>query len=364
MPNKSPIEWCDYTSNPIYAVSVETGKRGHHCVHKNALCENCYAESINLRWGTGLRFIAQNNDKVRFGLNVAELDALSKLDARLLRKGETARVFMFDMTDIALPGIPRHLVFEVLDRIATFQALTIQLLTKRPDEMLSVLKEYCAGRGDMSPEAFKKIFGHVHMGASVGTQKTADKDVPTLLHLAPYFVVLWLSIEPLLESLSLQRLPNGDSSYRIDALRGRLYGTITRDIHSIDARIGWGVIGGESGAGCRIARLEDLRDVCRQFAAAGVPYFVKQLGGKFTVDYYDHEFREDYEAGGYDWPEPLNWNTHNGQPPIGSRVRIPLKDRKGGDPSEWPEDLRVREFPSQTEAVAAVEGKAAKGLVT
>ena len=22
-----------------------------------------------------------------------------------------------------------------------------------------------------------------------------------------------------------------------------------------------------------------------------------------------------------------------------------LRDRKGGDPSEWPEDLRVREFP-------------------
>lgn len=24
----------------------------------------------------------------------------------------------------------------------------------------------------------------------------------------------------------------------------------------------------------------------------------------------------------------------------------PLKHPKGGDPSEWPEDLRVREFPS------------------
>ncbi len=24
-----------------------------------------------------------------------------------------------------------------------------------------------------------------------------------------------------------------------------------------------------------------------------------------------------------------------------------LRDRKGGDPSEWPEDLRVREFPAE-----------------
>lgn len=30
----------------------------------------------------------------------------------------------------------------------------------------------------------------------------------------------------------------------------------------------------------------------------------------------------------------------------GARVRVKLRDRKGGDPSEWPEDLRVRELPT------------------
>lgn len=29
----------------------------------------------------------------------------------------------------------------------------------------------------------------------------------------------------------------------------------------------------------------------------------------------------------------------------GAPVRIRLHARKGGDPAEWPEDLRVREFP-------------------
>ena len=29
-------------------------------------------------------------------------------------------------------------------------------------------------------------------------------------------------------------------------------------------------------------------------------------------------------------------------------LRFPLKDKKGGDPSEWPTDLRVREFPKVT----------------
>jgi hypothetical protein len=38
MPNKTTIQWTDYSSNPIYAVSNETGKRGWHCVHVSEGC--------------------------------------------------------------------------------------------------------------------------------------------------------------------------------------------------------------------------------------------------------------------------------------------------------------------------------------
>jgi hypothetical protein len=51
--------------------------------------------------------------------------------------------------------------------------------------------------------------------------------------------------------------------------------------------------------------------VIEQCKAAGVPCFVKQLGDTA----------------------------------IGDGVRIPLKIHKGGEPSEWPADLRVREWP-------------------
>jgi hypothetical protein len=42
--------------------------------------------------------------------------------------------------------------------------------------------------------------------------------------------------------------------------------------------------------------------------------------------------------------------TPQGYDPVSGALPRPmpmfgLKDRKGGDPAEWPEDLRVREFP-------------------
>lgn len=58
-----------------------------------------------------------------------------------------------------------------------------------------------------------------------------------------------------------------------------------------------------------------IRDLVRQCKAAGVATFVKQLG-----------------SAAMDVPNSGNW-------------KLSLKHPKGGDPSEWSEDLRVREFP-------------------
>jgi protein gp37 len=69
--------------------------------------------------------------------------------------------------------------------------------------------------------------------------------------------------------------------------------------------VGWVIVGGESGQNaraCEVAWVRSIRDQCR---AAGVPVFVKQLG---TSPYF--------------------------------------LDSHGGDPEEWEEDLRVREFPA------------------
>jgi protein gp37 len=86
-----------------------------------------------------------------------------------------------------------------------------------------------------------------------------------------------------------------------------LWEPVKIDLRNID----WVIVGGESGALARPFELQwarQLREDCRR---AGVAFFVKQLGANAL------------ERG----------------------ERIKLQDRHGGDWSEWPADLRLREVP-------------------
>lgn len=74
-------------------------------------------------------------------------------------------------------------------------------------------------------------------------------------------------------------------------------------------RIDWVIIGGESGHHAREFRLEWARDIIRTCRRFGVAIFNKQLG---TV----------------------------------TAKNLHLIQRKGADPSEWPADLQVQEFPA------------------
>ena len=71
-----------------------------------------------------------------------------------------------------------------------------------------------------------------------------------------------------------------------------------------------------------------LRDI-DQLSAAGVPVFVKQLGS------HPHTTRKGRVACmAPRWCGVGDWDR-----------RYVLRDRKGGAPAEWPEDMRVREMP-------------------
>jgi hypothetical protein len=102
----------------------------------------------------------------------------------------------------------------------------------------------------------------------------------------------------------------------------------------------WVVVGGESGPGARLCHPDWIRSIRDQCQAAAMPVFIKQLGS-YVVDRNDAGFEGDEPES---WPmgtDPQDLDTRY----QGAPVRIPLRDTKGADISEWPADLRVRELP-------------------
>ena len=88
--------------------------------------------------------------------------------------------------------------------------------------------------------------------------------------------------------------------------------------------IAWAIFGGESGPGarpCDIAWIRSGMATCRHY---GTAVFVKQLGANR------------HEDGCSDPGHTASLDR--------------VTDRKGGDWTEWPDDLRVREFPAGRDA--------------
>lgn len=138
---------------------------------------------------------------------------------------------------------------------------------------------------------------NVWLGITCGDQTEFDRDWPKLRRLPA--AVRFISYEPALGPL---RLPEGELP-------------------------DWIICGGESGPKARLFDLAWARSIVAQCRATGVAAFVKQLGAVPVEEF----------ASGCD--HFMN-----------------LHDKKGGDWSEWPVDLRVREFP-EPRPMAETEGE-------
>lgn len=99
-----------------------------------------------------------------------------------------------------------------------------------------------------------------------------------------------------------------------------------RSAHQLEARgLDWVIVGGESGHGARPFNLAWARSVRDQCRSAGTAFFFKQAGANV--------FNEGIGLLDDEDPDAIDV------------VRVKLKAKKGGDPAELPEDLRVRQFP-------------------
>lgn len=361
------IQWTDHSINPIRARCRATGKVGHYCEKVSAGCANCYSSGLQHRFGTPPFGAGQHRGEVELFLDDDKL-------REVLRRKKPTRYFWCDMTDLFGDWVNN----EWLNRCFAVMGLTPhhthQVLTKRPERMREYLcdpdrprhvAEWMAG-GAMIQGTYKDYVPpwpnpSVWLGTSVEDQATADARIPELLKVPA--TVRFLSVEPLLGPVDLRRVGRTGRGPDLDVLLGgrTTYqykgreGECSMGVHysSGHGKVDWVIVGGESGPDARPPRVEWIRDIVRQCREAKAACFVKQLGACPEIDYYspDDTLREWALSLPYTLVSPVAgawvpWNAAwDGQPPPGTVARLRLKDRKGGDIQEFPESLRVREFP-------------------
>lgn len=311
MAENSKIAWTNHTFNPwIGCTKVSPG------------CAHCYAENLmDVRYGKAQW--GPNGTRVR--TSDANWRKPLKWNRDAEKSGVRARVFCASLADVfedwkgpivdaqgnplatfgggyrpALPGDAhciammddiRRDLFSLIDATPYLDWL---LLTKRPENIRRMWHPRIV---DIDGAKIEGRRHNVWLGTSVENQEMAEERIPHLLGRRDLAPVLWLSVEPML----------GPIDFRNGA--------------ALCDYLSWVVFGGESSQGkpARPCNVAWIRDGVRQCLAAGVRPFVKQLGSSPR------------------WSEAEIWAGHAG--------RI-IRDKAGSDPAEWPEDLRVREFPN------------------
>ena len=332
-------------------------------------CANCYAKSRDDRqmiepvshWGKGApRRKSKSAVKAALAMNrspwICECgQAFSMPSEHLLgwthcpnQTFHRRRVFSLSLGDWLDDEVPIEWLAEMLDTIQRCNQVTWILCTKRPQNWHARTESICQWIGgeylagglgeyvsmdeteltEFSTWLSKWKSGtppkNIIVLTSVENQEMADKRIPELVNIPA--VCRGLSIEPLLGPIDLHQAgaiftdEEGDLSDPNPTLR--------RSFARSD--LGWVIIGGESGKNARPCNVDWIRSLVEQGQAAGVATFVKQLGFRPLTD----------EATPDGWPVGTELVSRTKENAV-----VSLRDKKGGNPEEWPKDLRVREWP-------------------
>jgi hypothetical protein len=221
--------------------------------------------------------------------------------------------------------------------------LTYLLVTKRP-ELAGAMIDAWAGllppRGPTFPNAW--------LLASVESQEYAAARLDPLVKLGRHFPVLGASAEPLLGPLDLRPwlgFPTGAQPCRRCGVTHPATGFLGECEYVPPGGLSWVIVGGESGHDARPMDLQWARDLASQCRDSGAACFVKQLGSA------------PFDSRGADgFPESRKvFTPEEARSPAGvaalaitlELMAVDLAHPRGGDPDEWPEDLRVRQYPGR-----------------
>jgi len=278
----SKIAWTDHTFNPwIGCAKVSDG------------CAHCYAEVDTFaRRSRAAGLELWGPRAARHVTSLANWAKPLAWDRAARAAGVRHRVFCASLADVFedRPELAdeRARLFAL---IRETQDLDWLLLTKRPE---NIVRLWAAARADVEaaqPEGLvPKTLPNLWLGTTAENQATAETRVPELLR-APA-VVRFVSAEPLLGPLIL------DPWMPVTIGPGK-------------PAVDWVIVGGESGPRARPFDMTWARWLRSQCVNAGAAFFMKQAGAR----------------------------------PYLPGFASSLRDPKGGDPEEWPADLRVREWP-------------------
>ncbi len=360
MSDGTKIQWTDATWSPV---------RG--CAAVSAGCSNCYAQRTAHRFsGPGQPYEGLTRQTAGGPKWTGAVRLVREVLDQPLRWRKPRRVFVNSMSDLFHGDVPDDYIDRVWAVMAQCPNHTFQILTKRPERMRDylsnpkqkhrVLDELTGrtvshevadgvrharrvaapwihvrmGRGRSGNDIARWYLSwlgeagalpNVWLGVSCEDQSAVDERIPLLLKTPA--AVRFVSAEPLLGPLNFRSVPyKGDTNYFLDTLGGRYSTTrcgggtpFTFGMAKLKA-LDWVIAGGESGPGARPCNVEWIRSIVNQCREAKVPVFVKQLGAAPRGD------------------------RGEGLPRLEPGFSA-LRSRKGDDMDEWPEDLRVREWP-------------------
>lgn len=169
------------------------------------------------------------------------------------------------------------------------------LIRRTPNLFWMLLTKRIGNAAEMLPKDWGEGWPNVMIMATTVNQEEYDRDMPKLLAVP----ARWrgLSVEPMLGYVYLQR--------------PHLPPKLAERLHLV-------ICGGESGPHARDFDVNWGRDLCLDCGLSGIAFFMKQLGCR----------------------------PRRGATPI----RLVEDWRHGGDMSEFPPDLQVRQFPKHLEA--------------
>lgn len=316
----SAIQWTDNTFNPWEG-----------CTKVAPECKNCYAETMvdkrfgRAKWGKGQprRRTSESLWKQPLAWNKFPAEvwcercakqwapmtwpALARIqtcpDCGGLLLARKPRVFCLSLGDWLDEEVPIEWFMSLLTLTQTCKNLEWQLLTKRPQNWEARLTEVLDTETNhvtapiIARNWLRGVYPeNVWIGVSAGADQKAALSIPAKLH--------FLSCEPMLNSLVLHYPEPFKTTEKFD----------------------WIIFGGESGKDARPCNIDWIRQGLAFCRANNIAAFVKQLG------------KRPYFLSG-DAKVSMRTNRHRDCVDV-------IADSHGGDMSEWPEDLRVRQFPN------------------